>query len=418
MPSSSRRPPRRSPRPPEERTTPTEHRVALLLAGFLALVGVGAAVAGSMDEGADTVAAVAGEAEAEAATDDAGTEGDAGQEGAAGALRSFTVAATGDILIHESVAEKAGEYGGDGFDFRPMFELVAPTLSAADLAICHLESPVSADNRDLAYYPAFRVPFQIVDAIADAGYDGCSLASNHALDGGEPTVLATLAKAEAAGIETAGMAASPDDAQRLTLYEVAGVTVGQLSFTYGLNTGPLAAGQEHLTNIISQEAVLAAAARLRAAGAEFVIASLHWGTEYQNAANELQTSLVEPLLASPDIDLILGHHAHVVQPIQQVGAEYAVLGLGNFLSNQSPESCSVCPPGTQDGVIVQLEVTETAPGAFAVTGIDALPTWVDRTTYEIVPLDGSAEAGRDPEVLRTSRDRTLALLAQMGVPVS
>ncbi|MCU0271858.1 MAG: CapA family protein, partial [Acidimicrobiales bacterium] len=189
MSTSSRRPPRRSPRPPEERTTPAEHRVALLLAGFLALVGLGAAVAGSMDDGADTVAAVAGEAEAEAATGDA--DGTDGQEEAAGALRSFTVAATGDILIHESVAEKAGEYGGDGFDFRPMFELVAPTLSAADLAICHLESPVSADNRDLAYYPAFRVPFQILDAIADAGYDGCSLASNHALDGGEPTVLAT-----------------------------------------------------------------------------------------------------------------------------------------------------------------------------------------------------------------------------------
>jgi poly-gamma-glutamate capsule biosynthesis protein CapA/YwtB (metallophosphatase superfamily) len=417
VPTSSRRPPRRSPRPPEERTTPTEHRAALLLAGFLALVGLGAAVAGTIDDGADTVAAVAGEAEAVAAGDeDAGADGT--DEGAADALRSFTVAATGDILIHESVALKAGEYGGDGFDFRPMFELVAPALSGADLAICHLESPVSADNRDLAYYPAFRVPFQILDAVADAGYDGCSLASNHALDGGEPTVLATLAKAEAAGIETAGMASRAEDAQRLTLYDVAGVTVGQLSFTYGLNTGPLAAGQEHLTNIISQEAVLAAAARLRAAGAEFVIASLHWGTEYQNAPNELQSTLVEPLLASPDIDLILGHHAHVVQPIQQVGSEYAVLGLGNFLSNQSPESCSVCPPGTQDGVVLQLTVTETAPGTFAVTSIDPLPTWVDRTTYEIVPLDGTAEDGRDPEVLRTSRDRTLALLAQLGVPVS
>jgi poly-gamma-glutamate synthesis protein (capsule biosynthesis protein) len=417
VPTSSRRPRRSSPRPPEERTTPTEHRAALLLAGFLALVGLGAAVAGTIDDGADTVAAVAGEAEAAAAGDGEDTGEDGAGEGAADALRSFSVAATGDILIHESVALKAGEYGGDGFDFRPMFELVAPALSGADLALCHLESPVSADNRDLAYYPAFRVPFQILDAIADAGYDGCSLASNHALDGGEPTVLATLAKAEAAGVETAGMASSAEDAQRLTLYDVAGVTVGQLSFTYGLNTGPLAAGQEHLTNLISQEAVLAAAARLRAAGAEFVIASLHWGTEYQNAPNELQSTLVEPLLASPDIDLILGHHAHVVQPIQQVGSEYAVLGLGNFLSNQSPESCSVCPPGTQDGVVLQLTVTETAPRTFAVTSIDPLPTWVDRTTYEIVPLDGTAEAGRDPEVLRTSRDRTLALLAQLGVPV-
>jgi len=401
----------------------------MALASLLALAGIGAAVLGSRDGGVeiDALGRPVGEpltlAESAAPADGSGTDGTEQTTEVAGATesaggRTFTIAATGDILIHESVAEKANEYGGgDAFDFGPMFDLVRPTLEGADLAICHLESPVSSDNRDLAYYPAFRVPFQIVDAIAEAGYDGCSLASNHSLDGGEPTVLATLDHMADAGLQGPGMAATPADATRTTLYDAGGVTVGQLSFTYGLNTGPLEPGQEHLTNIISQEAILAGAARLRAAGAEFVVASLHWGAEYQTSPNELQTQLVTPLLSSPDIDLILGHHAHVVQPVQQVGEEYAVLGLGNFLSNQSPESCSMCPPGTQDGVIMRLTVTETAPGTFRVTSLDPLPTWVDRTTYEIVPLDGSAETGRDPAVLATARDRTMAVLGQFGVPV-
>lgn len=77
----------------------------------------------------------------------------------------------------------------------------------------------------------------------------------------------------------------------------------------------------------------------------------------------------------------------------------------------------MCPPGTQDGVIMRLTVSETAPGTFRVTSLDPLPTWVDRTTYEIVPLDGSAQAGRDPAVLATARDRTMAVLAQLGVPL-
>jgi poly-gamma-glutamate capsule biosynthesis protein CapA/YwtB (metallophosphatase superfamily) len=412
VPGSSRRPPRSS-RPPAPRPAPLVQRVAWVLVAALGLIGVAAALAGTTDETLTARGVRVGDL-AGATTDGGDDEADGAITEATGA-RSFTIAATGDILIHEAVARAADGYGGSGgFDFRPMFALVRPALEAADLAICHLESPVSADNRDLAYYPAFRVPYEIVDAIADAGYDGCSLASNHALDGGEPTVLATLDRAERAGLRTAGMAASPEDADRLTLYEVNGITVGQLSFTYGLNTGPLPEGGGHLTNLIDQDAILAAAARLRDAGAEFVIASLHWGTEYRTEPNEQQAALTGPLLSSPHIDLILGHHAHVVQPVQRVGEKYAVLGLGNFLSNQSPESCSVCPPGTQDGVVLRMTVEETTPGSFRVTTVDPLPTWVDRSTYEIVPLDGSGDEGRDPQVLATSSARTLATLRQLG----
>ena len=123
------------------------------------------------------------------------------------------------------------------------------------------------------------------------------------------------------------------------------------------------------------------------------------------------------MLASPDIDLILGHHAHVVQPVTQIGGEFLVYGLGNFLSNQSPESCDECPVATQDGVIVHLTVTEdTASGQWRVSEISHTPTWVDRSTYEIVDvLRGS---GRDPAVLAESAQRTASALEAFGTAVA
>ena len=328
--------------------------------------------------------------------------------------RSFTIAATGDLLIHESVANAAAT--GDGWDFGPMFSLVAPVLSEADLAVCHVESPMSPDNTNLAYYPAFNVPNQLAEAIATAGYDTCSLASNHSTDTGTRGVAGTVEALDAAGVAHSGMARTPAERDRLNLVDANGVAVAHLSYTYGFNAGELAADRSHLANVIDADAIESEARRARAAGAEFVIVSLHWGTQYTRDPDAYQTSVGNRLLASPDIDLILGHHAHMVQPVEVIGGEYLAYGLGNFLSNQSPQSCSTCPAGTQDGVILQLAVAEQGQGGFAVTAASHTPTWVDRTNYEIVPvLDDPG--GRDPAVMEASAARTAEALQSLGVAV-
>jgi len=90
-----------------------------------------------------------------------------------------------------------------------------------------------------------------------------------------------------------------------------------------------------LVNEIDAGTIAADAAAARAAGAEYVIVSLHWGTEYRTQPNSDQLTLAEALLASPDIDLLIGHHAHVVQPVDQIDGRFVVYGLGNFISNQS-----------------------------------------------------------------------------------
>ena len=327
---------------------------------------------------------------------------------------SFTIAATGDLLIHESVADSART--SDGWDFSEMFSSVAPILSDADLAVCHVETPMSPNNARLSYFPAFLVPRELAAAISYAGYDTCSLASNHATDAGREGIVGTIGALDRAQVAHAGMALSPEARDEVTLIEAGDATVAHLSYTYGFNNGELDTDESHLSNVIAEATILEEARRARSAGADFVVLSMHWGTNYSTEPDELQTSIGPRLLASPNIDLILGHHAHVVQPVTRIDGEFLVYGLGNFLSNQSPETCAGCPAATQDGVIVHLTVTENeSTGQWSVTDVSHTPTWVDRSTYEIV--DVRSDDRRDPGLLRDSAQRTAAALGALGTPV-
>jgi poly-gamma-glutamate synthesis protein (capsule biosynthesis protein) len=215
------------------------------------------------------------------------------------------------------------------------------------------------------------------------------------------------------------MARSEGEADTPTVIDVNGVKVAHLSYTYEFNGGDPPADEPYLANLIDEGSILSEAALAKEGGAEFVVVSLHWGTEYAPTPDASQVDLGPRLLGSDAIDLVIGTGSHVIQPVAAIGSEYLAYGLGNFLSNQSPESCTGCPPGTQDGVIIQLNVTETDTGGFTVTALAQTPTWVDRTTYEVVPVLHDADQ-RDQTVLSASADRTAAALGAMGltVPVS
>ena len=384
---------------------------------LFALIVAGAAASIALDRGPSGGAAPPGSAET--ATDGAPPAASAAADATTTAPpegpRTFTIAATGDLLIHEAVADAARK--ADGWDFSPMFAHVAPILRAADLAVCHVETPMSPNNAWLSYFPAFIVPRELAAAIAYAGYDTCSLASNHATDAGREGIVGTIAALDRAEVAHAGMALSVEDRGRVTLVEAGDAIVAHLSYAYGFNNGELPKDEAYLSNVIDEAAILDEARRARQEGADFVVLSMHWGKNYDAAPDELQTGVGPRMLASPDIDLILGHHAHVVQPVTQIGGEFMVYGLGNFLSNQSAESCDECPVATQDGVIVHITVTEdTASGQWLVSDISHTPTWVDRSTYEIVDvLRGS---GRDPAILAASAQRTASALEALGIAVA
>lgn len=294
-------------------------------------------------------------------------------------LRSFTVLTTGDFLLHMPVQRKALAYGGGSYDFSPMLAEVAGEVAAADLAICHMETPLSSDDTNLSGYPIFNSPKEIADAAAAAGYDTCSTASNHSLDKGATGIASTLNQLDRVGLGHAGTARSAEEATRPDLHEVNGVQVAHLDYTYGTNGIPVPAGQPWLVNLIDLDRILADAHAAKAAGAEVVVVEMHWGIENQSAPTPEQRLQAGVLADSPDIDLIIGQHVHVVQPAERHGTKYVVYGTGNFLSNQGPPAT---PTASNDGVIVTVRFDEQPDGSWA-QSVRYTPTYVDRSTYVI-----------------------------------
>jgi len=338
-----------------------------------------------------------------------------GTSSAAPALRpsapvELTIAATGDLLIHMPIARQAQVYaGGHGYDFRPMLAPVKPLLAAADLAICHLETPLSADDTNISGYPVFNTPHELADAIKEAGYKGCSTASNHAIDAGADGVTATLDALDEAGIAHAGTARTREEAEAIEVHTVKGVRIAHLSYTYGTNGIPVPASQPWLVNVTDVARILADAARAKQAGAQFVVVSMHWGVEYQTAPTPEQQAQAQTLLASSDVDLILGDHVHVLQPVQKIGDKYVIYGLGNLLSNQSP--AAGLTPNTEDGAILTAQV-RAQNGTASVERVTYTATYVEIGPYTVWPT-GSGPA-RLRSRLDASYQRTLA--AETSLP--
>jgi len=306
------------------------------------------------------------------------------------APQSFTVVATGDVLIHQDLELTAGALRGDGsYDFSSVLAPVAPLIRAADLAICHFETPVAPRGGPYRGYPTFAVQPEIVDALAGAGFDLCSTASNHSLDDGADGLVRTLDALDAAGIAHSGTYRTQADSLQPTIVDVHGIKVGHVAATYGLNGGgPPAdrAWEVSVAGVPDVAGMLAAAARARAAGAQVVIASLHCCVEYQHDPTAAQVAAVRTLLASPDIDLVLGHHAHVVQPFEQIGGKWVAYGLGNFVAEMAKEG------DPYDEVAARFTFTRGADGRFRVTTAQAIPLHVDVLPgrVQVVPADPAA----------------------------
>jgi len=322
---------------------------------------------------------------------------------------SFTLAVTGELLPHPSVVEHAARFGaqrGLPYDFAGLFRDVSPVIAVADLAICHLEVPVAPPGREPSGYPSFAIPSEIAAGIRDTGWDRCSTASNHSNDQGTTGIVATLDALDAAGVGHSGMARTVEEAAVAPIHDAGGVPVAHLSYTWGFNATP--PREPWMVDVINPAVVLADAAGARAAGAAVVVVSLHWGNEYDTAGTNDQRALAEQLLASPDVDLVVGHGPHVLQPIVQHGDEYALLSVGNLVANQGTSK-----PHTYDGVVATLTFERRDDGSYRAAPPVVEPTWYDRDAgrvrlvHQAIADDGLAGI-RD--ALVASADRTATIM--------
>ncbi|MEM9608351.1 MAG: CapA family protein [Actinomycetota bacterium] len=318
--------------------------------------------------------------------------------------RSLTLVFTGDLLLHNRVNRLAAQHASSDkdrdYDFRPLLEPVRHLIEGADSAICHLEVSLSADDTRLEPYPTFRSPGQIADDARDLGYDSCSVASNHVLDHGPAGVADTLAVLDRAGIRSTGAARSAEEAAEQIWIDAGPFRVAHLSYSYGFNGFSIPADMPWLTNVIDEEQILLDATRARAGGADFVVLSLHWGDQYRVEPNRQQREIGPRLLSSPDVDLIIGHHAHVVQPIDESDGEWLVHGLGNLVAN-APQ------PDRRDELLVQVTIVEQPDGSLD-SSLRAVPLHVDRETLTVHPSNPEARPPDIGPVLAAELDRSWA----------
>jgi poly-gamma-glutamate synthesis protein (capsule biosynthesis protein) len=330
---------------------------------------------------------------------------------AAKPANTFSVVATGDVLIHPALTEQAEADGGDRRDFAPLFAGIKPVIEAADLAICHMEVPIADEDGPFQGYPLFYAPPEVATAVAATGYDTCSTASNHTFDHEADGVRTTLDALDAAKIGHTGSARTEQEANTPLVREVGGVDgvkVGQVSFTFGFNKGT-EAPEPWMSNELTVSGVLDAARAARAAGADVVIASLHWGIEDQHEPTDDQRDAAREILADPAVDLIVGHHAHVVQPIEKIGDKWVAYGLGNSVAKHED------PRGTtEEGLIVRFRFAKSEVG-WRVDKAEYIPTLVDLgppIRLRDLTSDTSVSAERKQEAL----ERTDGVVTALDAP--
>ncbi len=242
--------------------------------------------------------------------------------------KKMSLIAVGDVLIHESVYKDALKSDGT-YDFHKMFTEIEPILKNYDLKFCNQESIIGGTALGISGYPSFNSPDEIGDEIVNLGFNLISLANNHATDKGEDAILYSNSYWKTKNVITAGSYSNMEDRNKVRIYEKNGIKYAFFAYTTVLN-GTL--NKEYLVNRYSAEKVKEDIEKVKD-DVDVIIVSMHWGEEYTNTPTESQRQIAE-YLSSLGVNLIIGHHSHVVEPVTYVGDTLVIYSLGNFISNQ------------------------------------------------------------------------------------
>lgn len=250
---------------------------------------------------------------------------------------SFTFAGVGDNLIHQAIFSQY-EMGDIDYDFKEDYALMKPYIEAADLSFINQETICAGEEFGLSHYPQFNGPTQILDAVADTGFDWLAASSNHSLDKGSDALLAELnyLHENYPDISVTGAYRSEEESNQYIVREVNGIKVGLLGYTYGLNGIPLPEDMPWLVELINEDQIqkdMEALSKI----SDVQIVSMHWGTEYHTEIEADQQALAQKM-NEWGVEVIIGTHPHVIKPAEIIQGEkqdtLCYYSLGNFLSAQ------------------------------------------------------------------------------------
>ncbi|MCM1045825.1 MAG: CapA family protein [Candidatus Gastranaerophilales bacterium] len=288
----------------------------------------------------------------------------------------ITIVMVGDILLHMPVEESANRADGSR-DFSPIFANLTEEIGGADLALVNQEVIIGGEELGISGYPAFNAPCEIGDALVEAGFDVVCHATNHALDKGKRGLLNCLAfwGTQYPDMAVLGIAESQAERDEIYVYEQDGIKIAILNYTYGTNGIALPEDMPYGVNLLQEEQVLSDLQRANQE-ADFVIVCPHWGTEYNLGISAEQERWTQIFLEN-GVDLVLGTHPHVIEPIEWVedadsGRETLVYySLGNFVNWTSGQGDGVA--NRMVGGMAQVTVGQNEQGDVCVVDYGVLP---------------------------------------------
>lgn len=329
-------------------------------------------------------------------------------------VEKASIGVTGDIMGHgpvlKSVLTDSGEY-----DFTKSFRYIAPYFSSYDFMVANLEVTLGGPEAgDYKGYPTFNNPDSLIDGLLYAGIDMVTTATNHSYDTGHDGFIRTQEVLKQKGMLYTGTRLSETDANYI-VNEINGIKIGMINYTYEVEGSK--GTQKILNGIKMDEAdgvlinsfnyskmdafyseVETAISNMRSEGAEIIMFFIHWGNEYETNPSNTQKKIAQNL-SNKGVDIIVGGHPHVIQPMNVLTAEdgrktLCIYSVGNSISNQRRYEINQSPSGhTEDGIIFNVDIARWSDGTVGISDVNVTPLWVSldniegKNTYTIIPVD-------------------------------
>ena len=328
-------------------------------------------------------------------------------------IKYIDIVSLGNLIIHQSQIN--GAKNENGYDFSPSFQYIKEMVSEADISLGILEGALAGGEP--TGYPIFNSPDEVIDSLRDTGIDVVNYANNHIYDYDDEGLQRTIEITKEKGLDVLGVKSTEEEKSYL-VKEVDGVKIGFASYVFEtaavngyktINSNPVSINSENLINTFNYNdlesfynRIASEISAMKAEGVKFIIASMHWGEEYNTYIEATQNEIAKKL-NELGVDIILGGHPHVIQPYEIICNEsghstFVIYSQGNSLSNQSEQEIGVAE--SEDGIMIKFTL-EKKDGNVSLKEYKIIPTWVykeekgDGTYYhKIIPVE---EALANPE---------------------
>lgn len=331
---------------------------------------------------------------------------------------SFTLSAVGDMLMHMPVVNSGYYANTNSYNLDTIFTYFTDHVQSADFAVGNLETTLAGTDNGYGYsgYPQFNCPDAIIDSMKTAGFDMVLTANNHSYDTRGVGLTRTLEVIRDRELGYLGTKVEADD-PNFVVVERNGIKLGLACYTYEDNADPnikapnyITMSAEHAplintfdyTNLnLFYDELSDSMAQAEEQGADAFVLFVHWGYEYQTTQHSIQSQIAQSL-CDIGVDVIVGGHPHVVQPVElltsttdETQKTVCLYSMGNAVSNQRRQNMNLNTGHTEDGVMFSVTFSRYSDGTVILESAECLPTWVNlhynaetaHNEYNILPLD-------------------------------